>query len=59
MNTEIITGKLDSEETAELAKACMENMSEEDQVQLIRELCLEDQDFTDELVANIEELTSQ
>ena len=59
MNTEIITGKLTAEDTAELAKACMDNMTDDDQVQLIREMCLADQDFTDELVANIEELTSQ
>jgi len=59
MNTEIITGKLTAEDTIELAKACMDNMTDDDQVQLIREMCLADQDFTDELVANIEELTSQ
>jgi len=56
---ERIIGEMTNEETIEMAKACLEELSDEDQVQLIREICLEDQDFTDELVASIEELTSQ
>ena len=59
MNIQQITGQLTQEETVEMAKTCMENMTEEDQIQLIREMCLEDQMFCDELVADIEELTSQ
>lgn len=56
MNTEIITGRLDADETKELAKACLENMVVEEQFQLIREMCLEDQDWCDELNEHIEEL---
>lgn len=59
MNIQQITGQLTQEETTEMAKTCMENMVEDDQIQLIREMCLEDQMFCDELVADIEELTSQ
>jgi hypothetical protein len=59
MNIQQITGQLTSDETKEMAKTCLENLSEEDQIQLIRELCLDDQMFCDELVADIEELASQ
>lgn len=59
MNIQQITGQLTADETKEMAKTCLENMVEDEQIQLIRELCLEDQMFCDELVANIEELTSQ
>lgn len=58
MNTERFVGSLTADETIELAKACLEEMSDTDQIQLIRELCLEDQDFCEELIADIEGLAS-
>lgn len=58
MNTEIITGRLDADETIELGKACLENMTMESQIDLIKELCRDDEDFTDELVAHIEDMQS-
>ncbi len=58
MNVQQITGQLTQEETVEMAKTCLENMVDDDKIQLIREMCLEDQDFTDELIANIDELAS-
>ncbi len=56
MNAERIVGPLTTDETAELAKECLANMTDDEKIQLIREACLDDQVFADELYEEVQGL---
>lgn len=58
MNIENIIGNCTSDDMIELMRGCIDNLTDEDSIQVIREVCLEDEDWCNELIADIEGLAT-